>query len=243
MTYLLRSPDEFGRQNYGSYALKKVYPWNLSKGLVLAVGFHAVVILAYYFSTLLMAKPIEKPFFDPKNILVDAPPIDINSITKIVNPKQDVSSESLVIPKDPVIVPNTETVPEFTFKNQDELKIYTTPSLGIDNGGAIDVPIDHSLPIEETPIFQPISQPPVEIAPLQLIYPELAKKAGIEGKVFVRALIDESGFVKKVEFISGEIIFKESAVQALYQMRFKPAISGDRAVKAWITYPITFKLR
>jgi protein TonB len=82
----------------------------------------------------------------------------------------------------------------------------------------------------------------VQLAKPVIVYPSLAKKAGLEGKVILKALIDESGNVTKVVVLSGDHIFHDAAVSALQQAKFKPAINGNRAVKVWITYPIIFRL-
>ena len=74
-------------------------------------------------------------------------------------------------------------------------------------------------------------------------YPEEAKKAGLEGKVILSALIDKNGKVIKVEVDrSTNPIFEESARKAIMKTQFKPALQNRQPVKLWYTLPIVYKL-
>jgi TonB family protein len=78
----------------------------------------------------------------------------------------------------------------------------------------------------------------------KLQYPELAKKAGLEGKVVLRVLVRRNGNVKK--FIvenSDSDIFNKSAGDAVMKTQFLPAIQNGKPVACWLSVPISFKLR
>jgi TonB family protein len=74
-------------------------------------------------------------------------------------------------------------------------------------------------------------------------YPEVAKKAGIQGKVMVRTLVDEKGNVVRAEVAKG-IGFgcDEAAVKAVKATKFNPGILKGSPVKVEIIIPIEFKL-
>ncbi len=78
----------------------------------------------------------------------------------------------------------------------------------------------------------------------KLQYPELAKKAGLEGKVVLRVLVRRNGSVKKfiVESSDSEI-FNKSAGDAVMKTQFLPAIQNGKPVACWLSVPISFKLR
>ena len=79
-----------------------------------------------------------------------------------------------------------------------------------------------------------------------LEYPELARKAGIEGRTIMSVLVDEQGNTVKVRILkdSGTNIgFEAAAEAALMKMKWKPAYQRDVPVKVWISVPVTFKLR
>ena len=75
-------------------------------------------------------------------------------------------------------------------------------------------------------------------------YPEIAKRAGIEGKVYVLAFIDESGNVINARIIRGiGAGCDEAAIDAVKQTKFNPGREDGRAVKVKVTIPIVFKLQ
>uniref|UniRef100_A0A7V1EHL8 Energy transducer TonB n=1 Tax=candidate division WOR-3 bacterium TaxID=2052148 RepID=A0A7V1EHL8_UNCW3 len=84
---------------------------------------------------------------------------------------------------------------------------------------------------------QPISMP-------SPVYPPLAAKAGIEGKVVVKMLVDIDGGVIAVEVIksSGNPMLDDSAIAAAKQSKFTPAKQRDKLVRVWVVRQIEFKL-
>ncbi len=88
----------------------------------------------------------------------------------------------------------------------------------------------------------------VEIQP-QLVkrvipeYPELARRAGLEGTVYLKAVIDTTGHVRSVAIMrSDNEIFNQAAIEAVKQFIFKPAIQNGRKVTVWISIPVKFVL-
>lgn len=78
-----------------------------------------------------------------------------------------------------------------------------------------------------------------------LKYPDLARQAGIEGKVLIKAIIDEQGNVLRAEVLKedGNVGFGQAAIDVVMKCKFTPAKQRDKAVKVAITLPITFKLK
>ncbi|HQU73114.1 MAG TPA: energy transducer TonB [Calditrichia bacterium] len=100
-------------------------------------------------------------------------------------------------------------------------------------------------PEEEEPIvpFYALSDKPVEIKRVNPVYPELAKKAGIEGVVVVKALVNTKGDVEKVEILKSHPLLDEAAVTAAKQFKFKPGKQRDKLVKVWMSIPFNFRLK
>lgn len=74
-------------------------------------------------------------------------------------------------------------------------------------------------------------------------YPEIAKRAGIQGRVFVKALIDTNGNVadaKVIKGIGGGC--DEAAIEAVKQTTFIPGKQKGLLVNVQVTVPILFKL-
>lgn len=76
-----------------------------------------------------------------------------------------------------------------------------------------------------------------------VIYPEDAKKDKIEGKVFVRAQINEKGEVTEVKIEKGDNkLLIDAAVKAVKATKFTPGELKGKKVKAEVVVPIVFKL-
>ena len=74
-------------------------------------------------------------------------------------------------------------------------------------------------------------------------YPEIAKRAGITGKVFVKVLVDKEGTPKKaIVMKSDSELFNQSAVDAALKSKFTPAINKGEAIAVWIVLPYKFAL-
>lgn len=77
-----------------------------------------------------------------------------------------------------------------------------------------------------------------------VVYPEYAKRHGVEGKVIINALIDANGKPKVCKILSSENeILNESAINAVMNATFSPPICVKDSLECWISIPIMFKLR
>ncbi len=97
--------------------------------------------------------------------------------------------------------------------------------------------------------FIPYDDPPMPIGgyaaiKANLIYPDLAREAGIEGDVFVRFFVDKKGRVRETIVIKGipNSGLNEAAQDAIRKTRFIPAKQREMAVGVWISVPVHFKL-
>jgi protein TonB len=76
-----------------------------------------------------------------------------------------------------------------------------------------------------------------------LVYPTSAKDLGIEGKVFVRAIIDETGNITETSILkSVSEDCDKAAMDAIKKTKFTPGIKDNKPVKSEVTIPIMFKL-
>lgn len=83
----------------------------------------------------------------------------------------------------------------------------------------------------------------IEAITKNVVYPNFAKQAGIQGKVFVTALIDEKGNVTETDILKGiGSGCDESAAKAISAVKFTPGIKNGKPVKVKITIPVMFKL-
>lgn len=72
------------------------------------------------------------------------------------------------------------------------------------------------------------------------IYPIAAQEQQIQGRVWVNALINETGDVDRVDVVSGDPLLVDAAVSAIKKWKFKPYIKGGKAVKVNAKLPLDF---
>jgi len=79
-----------------------------------------------------------------------------------------------------------------------------------------------------------------------LVYPPMAKKAGVEGKVTLRFIVNKEGVPTNVTVLlekPKEMGFGDAAVAALMKARFKPGVQGDKPVAVRMVLPLNFTLK
>ncbi len=97
--------------------------------------------------------------------------------------------------------------------------------------------------------FVAVEEMPEPIGGIQAIqknirYPELAKLSGIQGKVYIRAFINENGDVIDAQIVKGiGAGCGEAALEAVKMVKFKPGRQNGQPVKTQVTIPILFKLQ
>jgi outer membrane biosynthesis protein TonB len=77
---------------------------------------------------------------------------------------------------------------------------------------------------EEAVEFWMLEKKPRAIKRVMPTYPDSARKALIEGKVTVRALLDGEGKVERIDRIEGPFVFHQATATAFRQWEFTPAV-------------------
>ena len=101
----------------------------------------------------------------------------------------------------------------------------------------------------EPEIFVIVEQMPELIGGLPelqklITYPEIAKKAGVEGRVIVQFVVNEQGAVVDPVVVRGiGAGCDEEAIRAVQQARFTPGKQRGKPVRVKMSLPITFKLK
>lgn len=144
-------------------------------------------------------------------------------------------------PPVPVEVPNDQIL--------DDLDLNLDASLDLDMALDLPPPPTRRVVEEEEPeIFLVVENEPVLIGGLEgiqksITYPELARRAGIEGRVFVQFVVDEKGNVIDpivIRGIGGGC--DEAALEAVKKAKFIPGKQRGRPVKVQYALPVTFRL-
>lgn len=79
----------------------------------------------------------------------------------------------------------------------------------------------------------------------KLVYPEIAKENGVEGRVTLQFTVNADGTVSNVKVLRGvdSSLDKEAVRVVSSSPKWKPGKQRDRAVKVTYTFPVIFQLR
>lgn len=108
-------------------------------------------------------------------------------------------------------------------------------------GESSDAPFDATVDFDSS-----VELPEVDMRELtsHLAYPRIASVNGLEGTVFVKAVIGYDGMPGNVTVDSStNAIFERAALDAVRVTRFKPGRQNEQPVRVLILIPIHFKIR
>ena len=79
----------------------------------------------------------------------------------------------------------------------------------------------------------------------RLVYPEIAKENGVQGRVTLQFTVEKDGRVTKVKVLRGvdPSLDKEAVRVVSMSPKWKPGKQRDRAVPVTYTFPVIFQLR
>lgn len=116
-----------------------------------------------------------------------------------------------------------------------------------------EIPVD--IPVEQPPAENAVQTAPIEAAPaaeqsLQVtrrvdpVYPAASRRAGEEGTVTFRVLVDANGRGRdfQVAQSSGFPKLDQAAMDAIKRWKFAAAVKNGAAVEAYTTVRVTFRL-
>jgi len=229
--------------NYGMRELRGLYQKYASYALTAAIVLHFLVIGGYYLYQYLSVE--EEPTINVRIMkyseLGPPPSITNTEAAPQVQVSVPVAKPTVGVP---VPVPDAEVSPEQTIATQKELSEAPAPIVGAGTStGAVNIQQDIRIEDEEPPDFVPVEKLPVPIKIVQPEYPELARRAGLEGTVQVKCWVDKEGKVKKVVLLKADPeVFAQPAIDAAYKWVFTPAIMNNGPVSVWTSVPFRFKL-
>jgi TonB family protein len=99
-----------------------------------------------------------------------------------------------------------------------------------------------SPPIEKTPPMGGEVQPARLLRATKPVYPASARAYRVQGDVMLDAVIDGSGNPKEIKVISGPLLLREAAVEALRQWKYEPARLDGKPTAMRLTVTVEFRL-
>lgn len=206
--------------------LKRTYNITLQVGLIAALLFMIGLVRVNLYS--------EPPA---------PPPIEIQEevvMEEVIQTKQVETPPPPPRPPVPVEVPNDEII-------EDDV---VDLDLEFDLDGPMDLPPPPPPQEEEEEDFFVVVENMPELqgglAELQrkVKYPEMARRAGIEGRVTVQFIVNENGQVENPRVIRGiGGGCDEAALEAVKQAKFTPGMQRGRPVRVQYSLPIVFRLQ
>lgn len=165
---------------------------------------------------------------------------------EVVEMEEIIQTEHIETPPPPPRPPVPQEVPN------DE--IIEDTDFNIDAEMRLDGPLDLPPPPEqeeeeEEDFFTVVEQMPELIGGLaelqsNIEYPEQARRAGIEGRVYVQFIVNEEGEVENPQVIRGiGGGCDEEALRAVRQAEFRPGMQRGRPVRVQYSLPIVFRLQ
>jgi len=187
------------------------------------------------------------------DLQTDVREIEFSQRDEVISIEEIVQTEQLTRPPPPPRPPVPVEVPNDMLVEEIELNLDASLDLSM----ALELPPAPPAPpaekkvekeIEEPEVFIAVEEMPELIGGLEsvqklIVYPEIAKKAGIEGRVFVQFVIDEKGNVTNpvvLKGIGGGC--DEAALEAVKKAKFTPGKQRGRPVKVQYSIPIVFRL-
>lgn len=172
----------------------------------------------------------------PKEIVLDEQ--EVVEMEEVVQTKQIETPPPPPRPPVPVEVPNDEIIEDEVIDLNSEL----------DMDAPMDLPPPPKEEEEEEDFFVVVEQMPElkgGMAELQsnVTYPEMARRAGIEGRVTVQFIVTEDGTVENPQVVRGiGGGCDQEALKAVRNAKFTPGMQRGRPVRVQYSLSINFRL-
>jgi len=235
--------DRLRSINYGNLALRRQAHLFLTHGVITAI----VLLGLFWLVSANWQSILSLAGFSAKD---DAPEVQcyevVTSVTQLPPPPPLAAPPSSVARPAAVTtnvgkikaVKESEAPKEQTLATQKEIKqANQTQGPGSVGGASAS---------DEVPMFVPCEKMPGFLDQKKPAYPEMARTAGIEGKVFVSVLIGEDGRpikAKVMKRVPADCdVFDAVAIRSVMESRYYPGIQNGSPIKVWFTVPIRFQL-
>ncbi len=229
-------------------ALKFFYQKHARNAIIAAIILHVLAVGTYW--TVWYLQEMNRQYattivtyadLGPPPALTDAPEM----------PEVPVEAPSRPVIGIPEPVDDAEVSAEMTIATQTEMSQSIAPVIQDieEENIVIQAPEEENIQIGDDALpppdaFVPFETPPAAVTRVQPEYPELARKAGIEGTVYIKILVDKEGKVRDAILLRGVGAgLDEAALEAVRKWVYTPAIQNSRPVAVWVAQPVNFRLR
>ncbi len=235
---------------YGSFEVKKWIGPYLIRGLAISVIIHALVIAAPYIISAIRGEevipPMPRRVFDMSTLLQLHTQDNAVEQLRIAQPKlaQPKNPKVIAVPEDQVPVEQALPLTQTEIKAQ--VSASSDTALDIKPGEKIEIKDDlagEAIPDMGTFVPFEVLPQPLEATNPKPVFPELARTAGLTGKVTVNVYVDKHGDVKKWKIIKAVpkgLGFEEEVEKVIGKWKFTPALQQGNPVGVWVAVPVNF---
>ncbi|MBW3566183.1 MAG: TonB family protein [Acidobacteria bacterium] len=224
--------------------------WTLALAIMLHVIAISVIVIATVWTMKLPASPPDQPLLYIAELDIPLPlpppagPPDPPAEPISRNDEQQTATEPIVEVEVPVETPHEIPVilPSEVVETPGDGGDSETGKPGNDGtrGGGDEFGVDYDQ------VFQPgvfgVSRAAI-LSSVDPVYPRTAIMSRMEGYVIVQGIVGRDGRPRDIEVVrSSHVIFREPALNAIGQYRFKPGEINGRAVDTRFTLTVNFQL-
>ena len=173
---------------------------------------------------------------------------------EIISTQMDTPPPPPAAPKIPILSDQIDIV-------DDEIEIEDDMFMNLEDDASLGVEIMDYVEVEEEEVeeeaipFQLVEEKPSfqggdanqfsKWVNSRLVYPEIAKENGVQGRVTLQFTVEKDGSVTKVKVLRGvdPSLDKEAVRVVSMSPKWKPGKQRDRAVPVTYTFPVIFQLR
>ncbi|NIP43048.1 MAG: energy transducer TonB [candidate division Zixibacteria bacterium] len=245
--------QQFAQAPYGAFELKRSYQKHMLMGTLISCALPllvmAVILLVGYIKQ--MGQEEVAVAADAAPVYVDLSQLPPPNIQKTVK-KPEIHKEKIELPK--IGIPNPvadEEVMEVQVLATNLQKVELSAA-DLGEGGGSDLYGDNTVvDILDDILPQPDEfvafdeEPQLLVAP-EPVYPEMAKKAGVTGTVWIKVLVDTDGNVRDAIIVKESGVnagFEEAAMEAAWDRKYRPAMQNNQPVAVWVAYKVRFTLK
>ena len=175
--------------------------------------------------------------------------------------EEEIISTNIETPPPPPAAPKIPVLSDQIDIVDDEIELEDDMFMNLEDDASLGVEIMDYVEVEEEVVeeeaipFQLVEEKPSfqggdanqfsKWVNSRLVYPEIAKENGVQGRVTLQFTVEKDGSVTKVRVLRGvdPSLDKEAVRVVSMSPKWKPGKQRDRAVPVTYTFPVIFQLR
>ena len=222
---------------------------HLSGSVPISIGLHLVGLLLFLIIPLVADVSLPRVWVDlPDYVRVAPMPPPPPAAAPVARPQANPG---------PAVNPAPTTAPP-TIEPEGPARAPTVPDVPA-SSGATGIPAGVGIDSGAvSSVMMPVPDPPRQAGPVRVaqlpvaprkiadarpLYPEIARRARVEGTVVLEAVLDPTGRVTQLRVMKSVPLLDQAALDAVAQWRYTPSVYGGHPVSVLMTITIRFTLQ